>query len=200
MSKGRFNLPPDSSISNVVAATDAGYGEVAAAALAAAPTMQLQPWGQVEGTYFAAGKPAAGQVLNIGTDGDEGFGGVLLWPDAYRARVDADGHFAFAKIPSGNFRLFNPRLGPSAFGWPFTKVSVRQGETSSVSGGSCTVAVHPRSHEDAQTQFGLDILTQVWLQGQDTVHGKTAGGAGYSSSRQPMAHGKKKRFLPEHTC
>ena len=83
--------------------------------------MQLQPWGQVEGTYFAAGKPAAGQVLNIGTDGDEGFGGVLLWPDAYRARVDADGHFAFAKIPSGNFRLFNPRLGPSAFGWPFAK-------------------------------------------------------------------------------
>ncbi len=62
---GTFSLQPDNSITRVVVASPDGYGEATPAALAANPTLQMQPWGRLEATTYNQGRPIGGREYGL---------------------------------------------------------------------------------------------------------------------------------------
>jgi RNA polymerase sigma factor (sigma-70 family) len=102
--QGQFALPPDSTITKVVAACPQGYAEAAPSDLAANPTLNLLPWGRLEGTYMTNGQPYAGCSLMFKyLEGSMN----TLYCDvfAFQAKTDNDGHFVFPEVPPGNFKV-----------------------------------------------------------------------------------------------
>ncbi len=137
---GRFVLPPDDSVTRVIAASPDGYGEATPAGLATSPVMQLQPWGRIEGTYLSDGKPAVGRVLTFATVTYTGSTNYRYATQnrfsTQRLETDASGHFVFAKVPPGQITLLQPvlrgALGPTrSVGIP--ELTVRLGATTTVS-------------------------------------------------------------------
>ncbi len=102
--QGCFRLPLDEDITNVVVASSRGYASRPAQSLAADPTIQLQPWGRLEGTYLVEGQPVVGRDLVIQSiEGD--LKRFEQGMDSYRARTDTEGHFVFPQLPVGRHRL-----------------------------------------------------------------------------------------------
>jgi RNA polymerase sigma factor (sigma-70 family) len=99
---GRFVLPPDDTVTRIIAASPEGYAESTPTALAASPSMRLQPWGRLEGTYLSGGKPAVGRVLRLRQFDYPAFDRFRF----FTAETDADGHFVFPRVPPGQFNLF----------------------------------------------------------------------------------------------
>ena len=132
---GHFNLPDDNTITRVIVACADGYAEVKPSDLAGQPTIRLQRWGRVEGTYLAGGHV----VLFVYGGGD---------PDTisadfmgFRAKTDANGQFVFPQVPPGKHSL------SCAIPWPpphensfnieeLGGVEIRPGETTTVNLGS----------------------------------------------------------------
>ena len=150
--RGRFVLPPDDSITRVVAACPDGYVEATPAALVAEPILRLQPWGRIEGSFFSAGQPAAGRVLALGFQ--KPWEPTMI--SATTAETDAGGRFVFPKVPPGEFILWrkeaqvaNPHFHTPtnlSYGtydqFRVPPVRVRAGETAAVSGVFYTVTAH----------------------------------------------------------
>jgi hypothetical protein len=146
--RGRFVLPPDASITRVVAACPDGYAEATPAALVADPILRLQPWGRIEGSFFSAGKPAASRVLALGIPITRG---TLI--STITAETDANGRFVFPRVPPGEFTLWTKQAQvtdphfhtPTNLGYSHyddfrvPPVQVRLGETAAVSGVFYTV-------------------------------------------------------------
>ena len=125
---GRFVLPPDDTVTRVIAASPDGYAESTPAALAAESTMRLQTWGRLEGTLLSGGKPAAGRVLTLGRSG--------TFSRFFIVETDADGHFAFPKVPPGQislFQTFTQGAYREYHRFQIPAVTVRLGETTTVS-------------------------------------------------------------------
>jgi protocatechuate 3,4-dioxygenase beta subunit len=138
-SQGRFTLKPDDSVTGVIAASAEGYAEATKAALAGEPVMVLQPWGRLEGTLQAEGRPGTncallfrlgtGELRSVSTDFT-----------AYQTKTDGAGHFVFEKVPPGKHqltRLVEVTLtsGSAERAWmhqPLTNVDIRPGETTTV--------------------------------------------------------------------
>jgi len=139
--QGQFRLPADDSINRVIVACADGYAEATRASLAADPSIRLQPWGRLEGTSYAADKPAAGRQFQLQFM-DRDSTTVTFDFNAYRVETDADGHFAFPKAPPGHFRLRRLMPRPAAEAgatiWEFgesTEVEILPGKTSTVNPG-----------------------------------------------------------------
>jgi protocatechuate 3,4-dioxygenase beta subunit len=147
-SQGRFNLAPDESITRVIAANAQGFGEASPSALAAEPTLILQPWGRLEGTYLSGGEGAANCEL-LFQYGQGAFDTVSSDFTAYQVKTDSEGRFAFSKVPPGKHRLVrvitDKESGTSSWSsdHPLSEVVIRSGETTVVTiGGSnyCVIA------------------------------------------------------------
>jgi RNA polymerase sigma factor (sigma-70 family) len=131
--QGRFRLPPDDSISRVVAANSAGYSEATPAELASRPTLQLQPWGRIEGTLVRDGGPAPNVQLVFRPGPNEG-SGVTSVAAAFGVRTDATGQFVFRQVPPGPDRIVTLTLTTSSNGVTLTELpvatpEVRPGQT-----------------------------------------------------------------------
>jgi uncharacterized GH25 family protein len=96
--QGRFTLPPCEDGTWVVAAAPEGYAATPAAALAADPTLRLQPWARLEGTCLAAGKPAAGASFRLASKNP-------VAQTLYDVEADENGHFTFPTVPPGKLTL-----------------------------------------------------------------------------------------------
>jgi hypothetical protein len=103
-SQGRISLPPDDSVKRIIVAHPEGYGEATPVQLATQPTLTLQAWGRLEGTFLSSGKPAAGRsvMFQLGSGEHEG-----VWCDfqVYQKKTDADGKFVFVQVPPGHHSL-----------------------------------------------------------------------------------------------
>jgi RNA polymerase sigma factor (sigma-70 family) len=133
---GRFVLPPDDTITRVIAACSDGYAEAAPATLADKATMRLQPWGRIDGTFLSDGKPAAGRVLTVGTSSQEGPTVRVLNVYHLNVETDVEGHFSIPKVPPGQLILFQEEMQGAFRGFtPLQNpaVTVRPGETTTVS-------------------------------------------------------------------
>jgi RNA polymerase sigma factor (sigma-70 family) len=143
---GRFVLPPDDTVTRVIAASPEGYAESTPTALAALPSMRLQPWGRIEGTFLSGGKPAIGRVLTLRLIDAVRFDRFRF----FNATTDADGRFVFPRVPPGQFNLFRVEklqtirgTGSSFHPVENPPLTVRLGETTTVPLVRYTVTARP---------------------------------------------------------
>ena len=142
-SAGHFNLPSDDTITRVIIAAADGYTEVTPSRLAGQPTIHLQPWGRVEGTYIA------GRELLFSYGG--GAPNTVTADFAvFRAKTDANGRFVFPQVPPGKHSLSRliplPPPQKNSFNMQELEgIEIRPGETTTVTFGSgCTVSARLR--------------------------------------------------------
>ena len=129
--RGRFVIAPAEQLETrtadtIVAVHDQGYSELSFFLFEARPTIQLQPWGRVEGTMKVGPRDAADREVRYHSD--RGSTGVL-WSGA--AKTDARGRFAIDRIPPGDARVA-PGLPGFSSG---TLISVESGRATSVALG-----------------------------------------------------------------
>jgi hypothetical protein len=135
---GRFPLPTDPSVTRIIIACADGYLSATPESLKTASSVRLQPWGAIEGTCVADGKPVAGQkyvlALEVGS-----FHAVRCGFEAYQVESDAQGRFTIPLAPPGNHNLQQVTTGIGPNGdvdsWGpqgQTPVTVRPGETTTV--------------------------------------------------------------------
>jgi hypothetical protein len=136
---GKFDLPPQSGKFTVVAVGSEGYAVADQDQMAKAATLQLVPWGRIEGRILIDGLPAPGEELDIRPSGPP--------PDGQnRASVefrttyttDSQGRFFADCVPCGwvdigcDIHMPGGTLGFALFGAPARRVLVTPGKTLSV--------------------------------------------------------------------
>ena len=151
--QGQFNLPPCEDGTWVVAAAPEGYVATAAAALAADPTLRLQPWASLQGTCLAAGKPAAGASLRLTSKSP-------LTQTLYDAEADETGHFTFPTVPPGNLTLSkrSSRGTRQAALNPLAEVSIQPGESKTIAVGAYTAIARLRWPEGIKREADWNVL------------------------------------------
>jgi RNA polymerase sigma factor (sigma-70 family) len=134
-SQGVFALPPDDSIERVIAINSHGFAEASPSALSRARTLQLQPFGRLEGRWLARNQPTPGRTLVLSVADMEAAGYTL----DCSATTDGEGRFTFAQVPAGKYQLTWSGHVANVAG-----VEVRQGETSTITVGTCVVSLRLR--------------------------------------------------------
>ncbi|HTV40416.1 MAG TPA: sigma-70 family RNA polymerase sigma factor [Candidatus Sulfotelmatobacter sp.] len=129
---GQFTLPLDPSITKIIATSSQGYAEATPAELAGNPVMQLQPWGQLNGILLTNGQPAAGSTLSFQYNQQKA-DTISFDTFKFRTQTDNAGHFTFAQVPPGNYRVMLLFTFPG--GWtsgPSQPVTIEPGGTTTV--------------------------------------------------------------------
>ncbi len=146
---GTFTLQPDDSIKRVIAASPNGYGEATPAALAANPTLQMQPWGRLEATTYHQGQPIGGWEYGL-SFADIPQGEMTLHFNQFRVTSDSQGKITVEKLPPGQFILTRHsavKVTPESMSWmdgAKTPFEIRAGETTTLNLGTSnyTVTAH----------------------------------------------------------
>jgi hypothetical protein len=124
---GQFSFPVNPRAYSVAAVSANGFARLRVSDPGMEVTLQLQPWGRIEGTVDE--KERAQPIMNIVLMDDAAMnykGSVMLDINSFSAKVDANGHFTFEKVPPGSFSLYICR----GMGIPYscqTPVTVRPG-------------------------------------------------------------------------
>lgn len=165
--KGQFRLPADDAISRVIIAHPEGYADVTPAVLTANPSITLQPWGELDGTYLVGGKPMAGRELTLNLE--NGSYETLSYDFQNRARTDADGHFIFPKLLPGKHKLvalMHQQISMNSGSFqnaPLQDVEIRSGETTRITIGESGYTITarfvfpPGAHREAGMRFFASI-------------------------------------------
>lgn len=144
--QGRFKLRPTLSPGRVVAVSDAGYGEVSWVQFQQTGTVVLQPWGRVEGTVFAKGKPVAGRRLLLSLQRPGAWDSFHAEFNSYQSTSDDEGRFTIEKVPAATCAIVQ-LLQTSPNSWLHanpTPIEVRPGETTRVEIGNRGATVSGR--------------------------------------------------------
>jgi hypothetical protein len=132
---GSFAFAVDPRAHSVVAVSAAGFVKLRVKNTAKPLTLKLQPWGRIEGTLAERERHQPIDALDLMDDAAMNYpGSVTLDFNAFQAKPDAEGHFAFDRVPPGHFSLYLNR----AMGTPLTcrtLVEVRPGESTAVTIG-----------------------------------------------------------------
>jgi RNA polymerase sigma factor (sigma-70 family) len=140
--RGCFTLAVDLSVTEIIVAHPQGFAQTTPASLAENQTIQLQPWGGVEGYLTCDRLPSNSSVLL--EFGDEDFRSISA---GFEAAIDANGHFSIPQAPPGRrglslFYSFVNKKGEKC--WipqSFTNVDIPPGETVRVA-ASTTIPPH----------------------------------------------------------
>ena len=121
----------------LVVAHDKGFAFVRSEEITDSHEIQLQPWGRIEGRVVSGRKARGGKIWMSGLPNSTWF--LHKRECRYETACDADGRFAFEKVPAGWFEAgYLIRTGDS--GWSITSrtpVKVEAGETAEITlGGS----------------------------------------------------------------
>ncbi len=108
--QGRFVLSPDDSVTSIIAAAGEGYAQASLSTLVRDPTIRLEPWGRIEGTFLSGGHAAPNRVLRFeyGASRPTTLSADL---EAYRVTTDGEGRFAFPQVPPGKHKLVQVLTG-----------------------------------------------------------------------------------------
>ncbi len=134
-SSGKFSLPAAVQPQGVIIVHSQGYADLSPADLSAGGNITLQAWGSVKGTAMAGSQPGANQHLILRNQ-------ILRYTDAGRrfnylnltlqVTTDAEGKFAFEKVPPGSYQL---RRNEDGFAADETTVTVSAGLSTEASLG-----------------------------------------------------------------
>jgi RNA polymerase sigma factor (sigma-70 family) len=134
---GHLSLTLDETVKKIIIAHPQGFAQTSPEILSNNPTIQLQPWGRIEGTLLYDGQPAPGRdiLLNF----KEGARlSIAMEVQSFKVTTDGAGQFAFPKAPLGAVQLvlmvpFDG--GPRMKGWSnhsLTNLDIPAGETLTV--------------------------------------------------------------------
>lgn len=102
---GQFRLPPDDTVTAVVAAHPEGFALIPRAVLETEPVLRLQPWARVQGRIWSRGKPAVGRELTLSLLDAGPPTALSLGLESYRVVSDAKGEFKFEWVPPRRLSL-----------------------------------------------------------------------------------------------
>ena len=126
---GWFNFPPNPREHSVAAVNAAGFAKLRVQDPREPVTLQLQPWGRIEGTVAEKERSLPIESIVLMDDTAMNYHGALsLDINNFSAKPDSSGRFSFENVPGGCFTLYICR----GMGIPFscqTEVVVRPGET-----------------------------------------------------------------------
>ncbi len=133
---GIFKVSVDETIQRIVVTHPSGYGEETMASLLDNPTLQIRPWGKVEGIAYQDGHPVS-RVLVVLDFKDGKQNGLSLYNMPYLMRTDKQGRFAFDQVPFGQLtaRLTLSNGVPAKRYYVTQELVVRPGETTQVKVG-----------------------------------------------------------------
>jgi len=161
---GTFKLPPDDSITRVIAAGPSGYAEATPAELTANPVLQLQPWGRLDVHCVSGGKPVVGReyLLELGGGSAET---ISFDFNAGRFKTDGQGNISVSQMPPGRhqlIRLYEVDMEPGGHGWEHgekTPFEIQPGQTTALNLGTSTYTVTAHIHwpNGVQRQPGWKI-------------------------------------------
>lgn len=127
-SNGRYSIPAQACEGPVVFTHADGLAQTSLADLKRQRDVRLEKWGQIQGEFIASGEPRSGASIMLST---------LSWaPDLglhiiFNTTSDAEGQFAFPKVPPGEYKLYrnySKRAGPIVESHQLP-VTVKAGET-----------------------------------------------------------------------
>ncbi len=104
---GVFKVTMDDVVQRVAVAHLSGYGEETMATLLNSPTLQIRPWGKVEGVYVHEGKPMSGVLVRLEFKGQIR-NGLSLDHATYTMKTDENGCFKFNQVPFGQLTVRLP--------------------------------------------------------------------------------------------
>jgi RNA polymerase sigma factor (sigma-70 family) len=103
---GRFAFQPRLGVKKLCAASPDGFAAVSLEQLSATKAVVLQPWGRVKGTLKIGRRPGANETVSLET---------WFWRETdpaempvaviFTTKTDAEGHFAFEKVPPGDRKV-----------------------------------------------------------------------------------------------
>jgi RNA polymerase sigma factor (sigma-70 family) len=131
--QGQFKLPPDDTIKKVIVASPQGYAETSPSELAANPTINLLPWGRLEGTCTSNGQVVAGCTLSLSYG--EGTFDMISCDFNFQTRADTQGHFVFNQVPPGSriVTLIDNLGNGASTSLPLQPVTIDPGATTTIS-------------------------------------------------------------------
>jgi hypothetical protein len=145
---GRFSLSADPTVTEIVIAHPEGFAQTTPADLAAATTIQLQPWSRVEGTLLFDGQPASGRDVALRLENDD-FQTIYADYDKFKSTTDSAGHFVFPQAPPGARQLalmVTVEVHPNGRSWSnvaLTNLDLPPGETVTVTTSTTIPAERP---------------------------------------------------------
>jgi len=137
---GTFVLQRRGNATAIVVSHPFGYAQIEAAALPDAPTLVLEKWGRIEGTFKVSGERLDGQIVSL-MPTILGPANPLAVDVTMETRTDTAGRFVFEGLPPGEHRVgYRPRLveGGKTTEYNSTHdqvVVVKPGETAAVTLG-----------------------------------------------------------------
>lgn len=130
---GRIHWQPEDTIVMVYAANRAGFAAVHPSALTDNPTLQLQRWGRIEGSYKKKGKPVPDRAMVLDSHTTPGAPVPWLHLDT-KPKTDSEGRFLFPQVPPMKWKLcYLAPNGPRSSTYiPIEELDVKAGETTTV--------------------------------------------------------------------
>jgi RNA polymerase sigma factor (sigma-70 family) len=111
---GHFSFAAGLAARAVMAVHQEGFGSVSITGAHHMVSIQLQPWGRIEGVLRLTTKPNAGQEILLAAPPGPGLEETLsLNLDVYTTKTDEQGNFAFDQAPPGPFNLYLVKLNES---------------------------------------------------------------------------------------
>jgi len=95
---GRFEIAVTFEPTRIRVIHESGFAEVVRQPDEDIGTITVQPWAQVSGTLFQAGKPVANEWIYFGPIQDRKLG-EPRFQDSFSAQTDAEGRFEFKRLP-----------------------------------------------------------------------------------------------------
>lgn len=131
---GHFTFPANIEARMAAAIGDQGFATADLSPASSSLTLQLQPWGRIEGVLKLKTQTNAGRQMvlhELPNAGPTDHSGVNLDLSAYSTETDANGNFVFDQAPAGEYDLYiNDGVGR-----PFshqTRIKIQGGATTKV--------------------------------------------------------------------
>ncbi len=100
--EGKFSFPPQGGDYQLVITHRRGYAHIKATAEDRRETIQLSPWGRVQGTFAVAGRPVPGITMTLSTNAIHSYGRDVPNIFAHYETVSGkEGRFAFGRVFPG---------------------------------------------------------------------------------------------------
>jgi RNA polymerase sigma factor (sigma-70 family) len=102
---GLFSFSPPSGRFRIIALHERGYAEASPQQLAEVRALTVEPWGRIEGTLRAGGKPLPHETLTAALDEERDEPAEVRIQNESRAETDEQGRFVIHRVAPGEARI-----------------------------------------------------------------------------------------------